>query len=100
VASAVIGLGLWWIWRQPPQGPQVLLNSKTEQIDTDVPSIPEMPAPNTSALGKAESLIRGRQAAEVVFENAPKDGQAWDMSASVRGIKGGVQAKINQFQSQ
>lgn len=87
VSLAVLGLGLWWIWRSPPGTP---------------PSSPLEPeaAAWSSEVGDAglTASLRARQAGEVVFENAPKDGQVWDMSASVRGIKGGVQEKINQFQ--
>jgi len=96
VSLVVIGLGFWWIWRQPPGGPPVL--DSTEQVDKlDMP-MPDMPSSKGAALGQTDSFIRARQAGEVIFENAPKDGQVWDMSASVRGIQGGVQEKITKFQ--
>lgn len=101
VSLVVIGLGFWWIWRQPPGGPPVL--DSTEQVDKldmpmPLPQMPDMPSSKGTALGQTDSFIRARQAGEVIFENAPKDGQVWDMSASVRGIQGGVQEKINKFQ--
>eukprot|EP00931_Biecheleriopsis_adriatica_P105040 TRINITY_DN7963_c0_g1_i2.p1 TRINITY_DN7963_c0_g1~~TRINITY_DN7963_c0_g1_i2.p1 ORF type:complete len:402 (-),score=65.80 TRINITY_DN7963_c0_g1_i2:222-1427(-) len=57
--------------------------------------------PSTGAsldLGTATDSVRRRQAGEVWFENAPKDGQAWDMTGSVRGVSGGVSQKVSQFQ--
>eukprot|EP00931_Biecheleriopsis_adriatica_P105039 TRINITY_DN7963_c0_g1_i1.p1 TRINITY_DN7963_c0_g1~~TRINITY_DN7963_c0_g1_i1.p1 ORF type:complete len:400 (-),score=92.49 TRINITY_DN7963_c0_g1_i1:222-1385(-) len=58
-------------------------------------------SPSTGAsldLGTATDSVRKRQAGEVWFENAPKDGQAWDMTGSVRGVSGGVSQKVSQFQ--
>ncbi|CAJ1459558.1 unnamed protein product [Effrenium voratum] len=90
VALLVLGLG-WWL-RRPPGGPPL-----DPEVEADVGSA----AADTTGgldLGPAEASVRARKAAEVVFENAPKEGQVWDMSASVRGVQGGVQERINQFQ--
>mmetsp|Transcript_140729 Transcript_140729/g.366415 ORF Transcript_140729/g.366415 Transcript_140729/m.366415 type:complete len:102 (+) Transcript_140729:2-307(+) len=59
---------------------------------------------STSTQGLASTVpklaaegIAARQAAEQVFENAPGQSQTWDMTASIRGISGGVKTRIDQF---
>eukprot|EP00439_Symbiodinium_sp_Y106_P038484 s2668_g4.t1 len=110
----VLVLGLvYYFWPnvppQSPDGPEGQISTETEELH----SLSSEPMGTTVFSTHAENYV-GRPAAgleegtaaasihtrrtEVVFENAPKDSQAWDMSASVRGIKGGVSEKVRMFQ--
>jgi len=88
----VLVLGLvYYFWPnvppQSPDGPEGQISTETE-VGRPAAGLEE---------GTAAASIHTRRT-EVVFENAPKDSQAWDMSASVRGIKGGVSEKVRMFQ--
>eukprot|EP00928_Gymnodinium_smaydae_P065543 TRINITY_DN48660_c0_g1_i1.p1 TRINITY_DN48660_c0_g1~~TRINITY_DN48660_c0_g1_i1.p1 ORF type:complete len:460 (-),score=103.83 TRINITY_DN48660_c0_g1_i1:48-1376(-) len=53
-------------------------------------------APSLSAAASAAASARDR---EVVYENQPDAQQAWDMAASVRGIPGNVQQRVDRIES-
>ncbi|CAE7199036.1 unnamed protein product [Symbiodinium sp. CCMP2592] len=93
----VLVLGLvYYFWPNvPPQSP----DSPEGQISTQETEVSLEAGRPAAGLEEATAAgsIHTRQT-EVVFENAPKDSQAWDMSASVRGIKGGVSEKVRMFQ--
>mmetsp|Transcript_33153 Transcript_33153/g.74516 ORF Transcript_33153/g.74516 Transcript_33153/m.74516 type:complete len:167 (-) Transcript_33153:140-640(-) len=105
LALVVVCLGLWWMCRAPP-------DCEGQLLPADVPQAPEVETstqateqggslPSDAAKlgpGCVKSSISRRHAAEVIFENAPQDSQVWDMSASVRGVQGGVSEKVNIFE--
>jgi len=47
--------------------------------------------------GKVAEGIATRRAGEEIFENQPDPNQAWDMSASIHGISGGVKQAAAKF---
>lgn len=105
VALAALGIaGTWWLLSgRPPPPPAAESDASVPAVLSDeVQKASSEQAASTNLGGlrleAAEASVKARQAAEVVFENAPKDGQAWDMSASIRGIPGAVAKKAGELE--
>jgi len=106
VAVAVAGVAgvLWFCFGRPPPPPDLSSASEAAPVQQDISAqllhaeTSTRPSSSGLQLGPADASVKARQAAEVVFENAPKEGQACDMSASVRGIAGGVSDKVGKLQ--
>ncbi|CAE8597505.1 unnamed protein product, partial [Polarella glacialis] len=100
--------GAWWLWfgRRPPippggisTGVTVAAAAATAEEARKHPTSPTSePAFGGLSLGAAEDSVKARQAAEVIFENAPKEQQTWDMAASVRGLPGAVSQRVGKIE--
>lgn len=106
VAVAALGIaGAWWLLSERPPPPPAAASSDASvpAVLSDEIQLASSESATSTRLGglrleAAEASVEARQAAEVVFENAPKDGQAWDMSASIRGIPGAVAQKAGALE--
>lgn len=104
VGAVLAFAGLWWltIGRRPPTLPPAATVAAAA-VAANTEEVNATQAARLASLGlnleAAAPLVQARKAAEVVFENAPSEGQTWDMAASIRGIPGGVQSRVGKFES-
>lgn len=100
IAAVVAGVTLTWlIWHWSSSVPPPSFEPPSPSMSTISPkSVP--PASPQGQLEGGLGFGPPARAAEVVFENVPKEGQVWDMSASVRGIAGNVKERVTQFEGQ
>jgi len=118
-----LALGVWWLLQakaqaacglstsvaptntEPPVGPEAGQAGQASAPSSDPLSISgDSPAghagrsSSTLDLGSSSAAQKAKSTVEEVFENTPEQGQTWDMSASIRGIQGGVQSRVSQFE--
>lgn len=96
IAGAAILFGsMWLIWQScsPTVGPP------RQQDFPESPPDNEKPGHTTSDGCSGDNLKSEGfpKFADQVFENMPDKGQPWDMSASIRGVPGGVKRKVEIY---